>query len=113
MQTPIPAIMLPYVDSRTEQFGAAVLHVIENVNTNILGRKYFTVQREAVNRWSIMGSERAEWLEFEYLGPRTFQLTRHLHSPCCMKTDFRSRVPMEDDVLNSFRMLFVIRNKSK
>ncbi len=104
------------LDAKKEAFGAAVLRVIVYVN-HVLKEsenfsvqrdsEYFSVQREAHDRWSVMGLDNADWLEFQYLGPKGFQLSRQLNRPCCMTTDFHLRGRMEDDVLSCFNMLFV------
>jgi hypothetical protein len=105
-ESPLAAIVRPDEDDHTAvQFDLAIHRVVRRINS-ILGPSYMSLQYEGQHKWTLMGSERAEWIEFVIVGRKTFKVTKFLRGVCCVKSSFRSDVlDMETDISSAFRMM--------
>ena len=105
-EVPLAAIVCPNVDDcHALRFDHAIQRVVKRINS-ILGPDYMSVQYEGQNKWTLMGSERAEWIEFNLISHKTFKVTKFLRGACFVKCSFRSNgQDMEADISNTFRMM--------
>lgn len=58
-------------------FDAGLTRLVRRINA-MFGFGYASVKYEGSRRWSVMGTARAEWLEFEVLDGRAFRITKQL-----------------------------------
>lgn len=103
IQTPLMAIVKPcHTDRRAQRFDAALHRAAVVMNR---GADRVTLRYEGDRQWSMMGSTCLEWLEFEYLGPRQFRVTRLLRDASAVNCSFRNRgANMEEDIWNACRI---------
>jgi hypothetical protein len=91
-----------HADRRAQRFDAALHRAVVLINR---GADRVTLRYEGDRRWSMMGSVCLEWLEFEYLGPRQFKVTRLLRDASAVNCSFRNRgANMEEDIWNACRI---------
>ena len=105
-ETPIAAIVRPGQDDTIAlQFDLAMHNVVKRINS-ILGPAYMSLQYEGQHRWTLLGSERAEWIEFRLINQKTFRVTKFLRGACIVKCCFKgSGRDMETDISGAFRMM--------
>jgi hypothetical protein len=78
---------------------------VKTINSR-LGAGYLSLRFEGNQRWSIMGTERAEWMEFEFMNAKHFKVTKFLRCASSVICSFRSNgVDMEGDIRNAFKIL--------
>jgi hypothetical protein len=104
--TPLRAIVRPSLhDHRILCFDAALHQTVLHINRR-MGMDYMTLRFEGNRRWSMMGSQRPYWFEFEYVSVKHFKVTRLLCDPSAVICSFRKGgVDMERDIHNAFNIL--------
>ena len=103
---PMAAIVRPpATDNHMLCFDEALLLMVHVINKR-MGPEYMSLCYEGDKRWSVMGSLRAEWLEFEYISAKHFKVTKLLRGSSSVICSFRHHgADMEGDIRNAFKII--------
>jgi hypothetical protein len=103
---PLAAIVrAPATDNLILRFDEALLRTVNVINKRV-GLEYMSLCYEGNRRWSMMGSVRAEWMEFEYVSAKHFKVTKFLRGSSSVICSFRHHgADMEGDIRNAFKII--------